>query len=74
MKTAERLLTPKEAAKIAGVEASKFSKWIGRKKVRVERFLVGQEYRSRVLPGEAERIKGLLARNLPLPVVGGVGD
>jgi len=69
MQTQVQMLTPKEAAKIVGVESATFSKWIERGKVRVERFLVGTAYRSRVPQDEAERIKKLVQKNLPLPRV-----
>lgn len=71
MQTQVRMLTPQEAARIVGVDPSTFSQWIARRKVRVERFLVGTAHRSRVPPEEADRIKELVDKNLPLPVVSG---
>lgn len=71
MQTAVRMLTPQEAARIVGVEAATFSQWIARGKVRVERFLVNTARRARVSQEEAERIRKLVRKNLPLPVVAG---
>lgn len=69
MKTETRLLTPREAADEVGVELGTFAQWIARGKVRVERYLVNKTKRARVTPEELNRVKSLLVRNLPLPVV-----